>query len=169
MEITKTVVISTLLSLGGVNAGRYSRYDQLDKYEFTDYLRESGKQYSDPSEYSRRSVIFNENMEIIRSHNSKKSSYKMGVNKYTDQTADEMESYAFGGYLSKIFKLSHFMSANIYLLCVGKKQLLSVANKGESLLARTSQKEDLPESVDWRNHNPNVISPVKDQGSCGMI
>jgi hypothetical protein len=32
----------------------------------------------------------------------KKSSYKMGVNKYTDQTTEEMESYAFGGYLSSI-------------------------------------------------------------------
>lgn len=93
-----------------------------------------------------RESIFDENIRKIKAHNSNaKATYKMGVNRFTDMTTDEMK------------------------VMLGSDKVALHRNEKESVSLLQNKKIDinkLPASVDWRNV-PNVISPVKDQGNCG--
>jgi C1A family cysteine protease len=139
------VAASATLALGSNTIEhRYSRHFELDNYTFDDYLKESGKKYT-KDEYELRKQIFSENMNKIIKHNAGKASWKMGVNKFTDMSSDELKS-TLGG--------------NSRMLHSNKKETVSSFSKD------LKRKVTLPSAVDWRN-TPNVISPVKDQGHCG--
>jgi hypothetical protein len=51
----------------------------LQEYTFSEYIRDFGKVYSS-EELLLRQMIFSRNLEEIVRHNSRSSSYKMGVN-----------------------------------------------------------------------------------------
>jgi hypothetical protein len=132
------------------NGSRFTKHDELsDSYSFEDFLRESGKTYADPAEKAKRMEIFSSNLKKIRSHNSSPShSWKMGVNRFTDMTKEEVKSQTLGGDKARLHKNQ-------------KKTTSAIEKLGDKLKG-----EQLPASVDWRNI-PNVISAVKDQGQCG--
>jgi C1A family cysteine protease len=138
----KSVGLLAALLLGVTEGSRFTSHQHLDQYTFDDYLRESGKLYPQ-NEYTFRSSIFNKNLKTIKEHNAKNLSWKMGVNKFTDLTEEEL--------------LSFFGSDKYSLHNTGKKETSLLQGK----------KVKLPESVDWRERYPTVVSAVKDQGSCG--
>merc|ERR1712123_192883 len=89
------------------------------------------------SEQFRRASIFAESLKKIEEHNKSGASWKMGINEFSDLTAEEFETIYTGGY----------------------KKMPMVS--GDARQAKKSL--DLPAAVDWRN----VTSAVKNQGQCG--
>ena len=61
-------------------------------YSFAHYVEDFGtdKQYFAFAEASKRAATFAKNLELIRSHNSKESTWKAGVNEFTDWTVEEV-------------------------------------------------------------------------------
>lgn len=137
----KALVLSA--SLYAVQGKQFSKHHELESYSFDQYLQESGKKYSG-DEYDLRLNIFNQNMEKIKAHNGEKRSWKMGVNKFTDMTPKEI-SMSYGG----------------------DKYSLHGNKKVTTALLKDNKVAELPTHVDWRDVQPSVVSPVKDQGHCG--
>lgn len=110
-------------------------------YSFDHYLTEFGKNYG-MDEMQARKAIFDRNMEEILTHNARyaagEETWFMAANKFADWTAEE---------------LSHIMGRP------GDKM------PGALSSIRPLPKHQLPASVDWREKG--VVTPVKDQGSCG--
>jgi len=119
----------------------YPKWNELEGYTFSSYVRDYGKSYSD-AEYRFREEIFNKNLIDIKQHNTEDHSWKKGVNHLTDQTEEEWGS---------------LLGLNKGLLHRQK-----VEHKGPTL---RSKRSDLPDLVDWRDKG--IITPVKDQGNCG--
>jgi cathepsin L len=124
---------------------KFSRHNQLESYNFEQYLKESGKKYDNANEYERRAKLFNANLQEIKDHNKKSLSWKRGVNRFTDLSKDEIKTI-FGG---------------------DKFALESSKSTEVSLLGSINGKFEPPSSLDWRIKAPGIISPVKDQGHCG--
>jgi hypothetical protein len=76
------------------------RANELDaNYTFEQYLANFDKSYSNPDEFTRRSRIFNNNLQIILNHNKGrdmdssgrvKEGFVMGVNQFTDVERSEL-------------------------------------------------------------------------------
>lgn len=112
-------------------------------YTFDEYLQHHGKKYARAAEHMKRKAIFERNLERIRTHNKQEDkTWKMGVNHFMDMTEEELKSY--NGYK---------MNRPAY----GTNPSSSLKNKKKIV--------DLPASVDWREMG--VVTPTKDQGSCG--
>lgn len=114
----------------------------LSDYTYEKYLSEFGKSYKG-AELDVRREIFEQNLKEIRLHNEAgTSSYFKAVNKFTDMTPAELKS--FRGY--KPSPVGDFMTARSM---------------------EYTPVEALPANLDWRSHTPPVVTPVKDQKSCG--
>jgi len=116
-------------------------------YTFEAYCKDFGKSY-EGTEYVRRYGVYTTNLLKVIAHNKHKaisSGYRLAVNKFTDMSLDERKSFL--GY------------------SLGKK--LSIALDAEPAELPYVDVHALPKSFDWRNKNPSVITPVKDQGGCG--
>jgi cathepsin L len=128
--------------LGCISAKTLSH--QLNGYTFEDYLTEYSKKY-EGDEYSQRKEIFEANLKSILVHNANPSvTYKRGVNQFTDQTQEEVRKLS--GYVKSM-------------------GVLQRANSNASTFKPTGIQ--VPDSFDWREVHPSVISPVKNQGHCG--
>merc|ERR1712168_45581 len=110
--------------------------------QFVQFTQQYGKTYRTRTETSMRASIFQKNLKKIEEHNKSGSSWKMGVNEFTDMTEAEFQAIYTGGYKR--------LPGN------------GLGNVG-SVKAKAAK--DLPASVDWRNNN--TISAVKNQGHCG--
>ena len=127
--------IFTIISLFilSVNAG---------SMQFSDFIRQHNKQYSD-DELITRFSIFKDNVIKIEQHNSENHSWKMEVNKFADLTADEFRSqYISGLYRNNLFRYNTLRFEDLYI-----------------------DISDLPNEFDWVGKG--VVTPVKDQGQCG--
>jgi len=114
---------------------------------FEEYVKEYNKVYG-TEEYALHQRIYEHRVADIQAHNSNPSTlYQKGINKFTDMTRAELKS--FRGYNSRMHRS---MLGSPDQPCVDGQSLSSGA---------------LPTSVDWRTAKPAVVSPVKDQGSCG--
>jgi len=121
---------------------RASLVDHDEHYlkEFSNFKTKFGKSYQTEEEHQHRLNIFKTNLDNIEKHNTKSgSSYKQGVNQFTDLTDPEFKSLYLGGY----------------------KPLPTPATTATT--ARYSDR--LPDSVDWREKG--AVTAVKDQGQCG--
>jgi len=123
---------------------------QLDGYTFQQYVSDFGKVYGSDEARSREQV-FNEALSEIRAHNTAPgTTYKLGVNKFTDMT--DAEKKAFKGKSKKEHELF--------------KAMLTV-DPPSSFMQNLKPVSELPASVDWRTHSPSVVTPTKNQGGCG--
>jgi cathepsin L len=114
-------------------------WTELGAYSFDDYVQEFEKTYS-PVEYKFRQTVFETRLADIKRHNADTSrTYKRGVNKFSDLTAEEFKKYLGGGKIPKSFS--------------------------QAPMAPKLSLRDAPPSVDWRTKG--VVTPVKNQGGCG--
>ncbi|KAJ3705856.1 hypothetical protein LUZ61_009561 [Rhynchospora tenuis] len=105
---------------------------------FARFALKYGKRYDSVEEIQKRFDIFVDSLKLIRSTNRKGLSYKLGINKFADMTWEEF----------KATKL-------------GAAQECSATLKGNHKMTE----DPLPETKDWREDG--IVSPVKNQGSCG--
>ncbi|KAL8464100.1 hypothetical protein ACS0TY_033863 [Phlomoides rotata] len=105
---------------------------------FARFAHRHGKRYEGAEEIKRRFEIFSETLRMIRSHNKKGLSYRMGINEFADMTWDEFRKQK-----------------------LGAAQNCSATYKGNHKLTDAA----LPELKDWRE--AGIVSPVKNQGHCG--
>ncbi|KAK9150490.1 hypothetical protein Syun_008799 [Stephania yunnanensis] len=117
----------------------------LARHEQWMYLH--GRVYKDATEKEKRFNVFKENVKYIEQFNKGGNHpYKLSVNEFADLTNEEFKATR-NGYKG---------------LCLEDKLARATAStfKYENVSA-------VPSTVDWRKKG--VVTPVKDQGQCGMI
>ncbi|GMI68808.1 esponsive to dehydration 21B [Hibiscus trionum] len=115
---------------------------------YKSWLIEHGKAYNGIGEEDKRFGIFKDNLRFIDEHNSNSNStstYKLGLNKFADLTNQEYRAKFLGTRTDPV------------------RRVMKSKNPSRRYAYRAG--ENLPDSVDWREHG--AVSPVKDQGSCG--
>mmetsp|Transcript_53737 Transcript_53737/g.114700 ORF Transcript_53737/g.114700 Transcript_53737/m.114700 type:complete len:440 (+) Transcript_53737:120-1439(+) len=131
MAPVNTIVKSALL-LATVQA--------TDIPDFSDYLSQHGLNF-EGSELNQRKTMFQSLVEKMIAHNNDPNSlWKMGLNKFSVLTKQEMQQYF--GYMKMTTARA-----------VGSPP--------------PGKNKELPEDFDWREHRPSVVTAVKDQGGCG--
>lgn len=118
------------------------------------YKKEYGKSYENSLEESMRMQVFALNMERIDKFNlnqSKLTSFKQGLNHFSDRTDDEYKQ------LSNL-RIPEFSNDRLNDIKVEKffSKLSTINNNND---------DDLPKTVDWRKV-PGRVSRVKSQGDC---
>jgi len=126
----------------GVTCGRTLWHQLENGYSFEDYTREFQKRYASPAERAQRQSIFEGRLATILAHNRGSSSWKQGVNRFTDRTTEELQ---------KVFGLD--------------KALAREYDERDQPTMAFSRSRALPTSVDWTTKG--IVTPVKDQGECG--
>jgi cathepsin L len=115
---------------------------------FEEYVKQYNKVY-DHEEYAVHQRIYEHRVAEIDAHNARSGiMYTKGINKFTDMTRSELK--AFRGYNSRMHRS-----------LLGSPDQPCVVNQPQPSVGA------LPASVDWRTNKPAVVTPVKDQGSCG--
>jgi len=104
---------------------------------FASFMRSYNKVYSSPQELQSRRRIFEENLALIERVNSENRGYSLDLNEFADLTWEEFKA-------TKMQAPQHCS-----------------ATKGNH---RLSGNPDAP-AIDWRQKG--VVTPVKNQGSCG--
>lgn len=124
--------------------------DKLDaEKKFLGFISEYGRNYiADSSEYKYRFEVFTENLKRISREQENSPSSVHGINMFADRTTEEFRQFT--GYNNKL------NTKDVQRVCLAKGV--------PPPLLDTS---DLPDSIDWRDHNPPVVTGVKNQGSCG--
>jgi len=138
--MSRTLLVLTLL-LVWVNAR-----PELTKH-FNEWMLQHGKSYSG-SEYIRRLGVFNDNLEKIDQLNDGAKYTKFGVNKFTDLSPQEFDTF---------YKMPKVPAAQVATSCL--------ANGVSAPQYSADEIAAVPDSWDWRTKN--VVTPVKDQGQCG--
>jgi KDEL-tailed cysteine endopeptidase len=109
--------------------------------EFSNFLERFSKRYENFEEFSSRFQTFRANLRDIIQHNSiPDKNFTMGVNQFTDLTAQEFKDR----YVTGI-------------------KLANVEASGCSTFSGTGK--TVPDSYDWRSKG--AVTNVKDQGQCG--
>ncbi|KAG0451927.1 hypothetical protein HPP92_025938 [Vanilla planifolia] len=107
-------------------------------FHFARFARRYGKSYGSEEEIKKRFGIFVENLAFIRSTNRKDLSYTLGINQFADLTWEEFRTNRLGA------------AQNCSATAHGNHRFVDGV---------------LPVTRDWREQG--IVSPVKDQGSCG--
>lgn len=114
--------------------------DNNDFKKFTNFQEKFHKFYDNIDEFEMRFDIFRVNLRNIILHNlDSRQNFTMGVNQFTDLTAEEFKSQFTGGVK------------------------VEVGSYGCGTF--TSSATNAPVSLDWRNKK--AVTSVKDQGQCG--
>jgi C1A family cysteine protease len=110
--------------------------------QFIHFQDRFNKLYNTPEEYEIRFHIFRTNLRAIILHNlDETQTFTMGLNQFTDLTAEEFNSYHVATLKEDVVFTYNCKSFD------------------------TSGSSDLPLSVDWRTSG--AVTSVKDQGQCG--
>ena len=140
--------ICTLALAATASAGTPPKHYELEGYTFERYLEDFGKSYTGAAEMQAHRLRFTKQLAAVRAHNSdNSSSYKMGINQFTDMSESEFARFK-GGARARGAPLPSELPHEQH----------------EALVAAMNQ-ESFPASVDWRTKG--VCTPVKNQGGCG--
>jgi hypothetical protein len=123
------------IALGAVAAVSAADNKEL----FMNFMKKYGKQYA-AEELGNKFAVFESNMKMINEHNAKDEGWTMGVNEFTDLTADEF-SALFKGYKHR--NQEYIRSQNLH----------KPSNKAPAA------------DIDWVSKG--AVTPIKDQGQCG--
>jgi len=142
---TGVALLCLLAVLAAVNAARRFEFTEAG-YSFEQYKRDFNKNYDDDcDENERHKMLFYTHLEQIITHNNRQdTTWKAGVNKYTDLCNGDRARY---------------LGSNIAIV----EKMKALREPAPEL----DMSGDLPTAVDWRNNNPSIITAVKDQGGCG--
>jgi len=116
------------------------------RQDFADFQVQYSKHYTDAEEEERRFTIFCENAQRAHQKNlaaPRGSTVEFGITKFSDLTRDEFSAF------------------------LGSKQPRQPAKGIEDGSKRISSSYAPPSTYDWRDHSPNVVTPVYNQGQCG--
>jgi len=106
-------------------------------------MKDFNRNYKSKEEQNKRFGIFVDNLKIIKKLNiGDGASY--GINQFSDLSPAEFK--------------------HMYLM---KKFQPSDKTQGKLLELNNNQLKAIPDNYDWRNHSPNPVTPVKNQGQCG--
>ena len=133
----KLVVFGALAVAGALLTLSLSSPQKKRVSEFDSFVKRHKKVYSSPSETEYRRSVFEQRLERIDRHNAKNSSYKLGINKFSDLTFEEFKRF--------------YLSSTV------------LDNRGNH--PAHPDPIEKGKQVDWREKN--VITRVKDQQSCG--
>lgn len=111
---------------------------EMNNFEFLNFKEKYHKNYISENEEYNSYQIFNRNLDLIKYKNLNLKSYKLGINQFTDQTMDYIQSN---------------------ILCSNFK--LNTQNYDLSFLSNSSIKKN----INWVKDG--FVRPVKNQGSCG--
>jgi len=109
-----------------------------DPTNFAEYMSAYNKMYT-PEEMMNRAQIFADNLRVIEETNAQNLSYTLGVNEFTDLTWEEFSS-------------RYLMAPQHCSATQGNYQAKGVDPNPDP-------------AIDWRTKN--IVTPVKNQGSCG--
>jgi hypothetical protein len=136
----KTLAVATLATASATKDSNY--------YEgkFFDWMQEHKVQFANGEEFVQRLAIFKDNLDYIEDINSQKLSYELGLNAYSHLTSEEFADHFHLGSLRP-----------------------PMLRRGSDVVhGEPKDMATVPASVDWST-NANVVTPVKDQGNCGML
>ena len=122
---------------------------------FNKFMNTYDKNYDDAVLYHHFDNYL-KNIKIITEHGEQQSSYKIGINKYSDLSQDE-----FGSVVCKGCYNSRFVTDND-AIC---DKFVPNTNNGYDGASYTADALGKVSYLDWRDFG--VVSPVKDQGKCG--
>lgn len=131
------VLASSALVCHIAEAKKAAQFNRESFEEFRAWTATHGKKYSSPSEFAHRLAIFQKNLVEIVAHNSRTSSYKLALNKFSDLSVEEFKA--------KYLNLKTSTEAKDFDL---------------TLLDGTPSND-----VDWTAKG--AVTPIKDQGHCG--
>ncbi|XP_074603655.1 digestive cysteine proteinase 3-like isoform X2 [Brevipalpus obovatus] len=127
----------------------------VDQYEtyWDEFKTKYSKEYSSPAEESYRKRVFSQNLDLITEHNLEADkgtkSFKLGVNRFCDQTPEEFKE-------EKSQLTSSDESSSNLIEIPGLMELFSIDSK---------QAEKVAASMDWRK--VGIINKPVDQKECG--
>lgn len=123
-----------------------------DFFGFLNWMKNFQKNYSTKKEAGSRFNIFRDNLRDIVRHNMDiNQNFTMGLNHFSDLTANEFKSMYVSGFYNNANAL-----VNTKTVGVGSYGCKSYTYSGSTT--------SLPDTVDWRS---SAVTSVKDQGQCG--
>jgi len=128
---------------------------------FSEWMNKFSRTYSSPEEHYHRASIFAANTDVIDTHNSRESTFRMGTNHFSDLTAEEFKRTFTGALPNPQRRLRHDRRAS-------SSSGSSSGSNVQTFTEGTSASGTQPASWDWSNvAGTNYVSPIKNQGLCG--
>jgi len=135
------VAILLLVSIALVAAYTESEYQDA----FSSWMHKHQKVYAS-DEFQNRYSIFKSNMDYVRDWNAGNSETVLGMTIMADLTNQEYQKIYLGTKID------------------GTARLAAAKAKG---LPKVAVADQYNATVDWRAHNPPVVTAIKNQGQCG--
>ena len=89
----KIILFSTLLIVWVLNEAECTEKQGNIAKAYLKYLQDEGKLSESPQNLKTRYQLFKNNIRLITEHNSKQSSYKLGINKFSDLSDKELSQF----------------------------------------------------------------------------
>jgi len=118
---------------------------------FNEWTKYYGRFYASAEEREKRFSYFTENIQRIKSLNEE----------YQGRATFELNQFADMSHYEFMMSRTGARSRAKWEAILGKYL------QGVLPRATPEQLRDIPEEVDWRKHDPPVVTPVKNQGRCG--